>query len=176
MDKHNIFVAQIFRILALFSLLLPIPLTIRLIILYLTDFFDAPRFLLVGAKINSHTMFYQANDKIIDTLTYIIVFWYLRNHKVGGELIYILFGFLLLRIVGVYKLIASRNIGILEYYPDAFREISIYMAMIYDGYVTDKLIVNFIVIVLIVMFKMHFERIVHSNYLQINTPIISYRK
>ena len=76
---------------------------------------------------------------------------------------YVLIGFLLHRIIGVYKFTMTENNDLMIYFPDIFRELSIYVAMIHDGFVENKLSVHIIVTMIIILAKIQFEKMWHSQ-------------
>ena len=161
-DRKNIYIAQIFRVTTLIILAFPIPLTYRLLLLYLTDLFDCDALKLFSTP-NCHTTFYQVNDKIIDILIYIVVMIYFLINYSKNPMNYVLIGFLLHRIIGVYKFIITENNDLMIYFPDVFRELSIYVAMIHDGFVENKLSVHIIVTMIIILAKIQFEKMLHSK-------------
>ncbi len=163
--KDIVYLAQVFRILSLLVLKLKIPLTVRLLILYAADMLDCQPAKFIDKTFDCHTLFYQANDKIIDTIVYMVVILYFMIMFRSNALVYVLVGFLLHRMVGVYKFIQTEgNPRILSQYPDVFREFSLYVAMVYDGYVPDNNYYHLGAGIFIIIGKILFEKMFHGRY------------
>lgn len=162
-SKSEIYFAQTWRIAALIILALPIPLTFRLLLLYTTDSFDC-RVVNIFKVASCKTFFYQMNDKIIDTLTYVVVMAYFFINFKSNPLIYVLFGFLLSRIVGVVKFYQTKgDNAMMVAYPDVFREFSVYLALIYDGFIPDKLRYDVVILIILILAKVQFEKYFHKD-------------
>lgn len=149
MDRFTVFsMLQIIRIVALSILMLPIPLTIRLLALYVIDIVDCNP---LWHPVHCHSFYYQWNDKMVDTITYIVVVAYMFiNHSSSAN--YVLLAMLLYRMLGLYKWKQSRDPMYLVYYPDLVREFSLVVAAASDGWIPKSprvLITGAIIIALV---------------------------
>lgn len=163
-SKSDLFhYAQVLRIFSLIALKLDLPLTVRLLIIYFADMLDCYFLKLIDPTHNCETPYYQINDKIIDLIIYIVIMMYFIMSDFHNALIFVLMGFLLLRTVGVVKFIRSDGLNnrILWQYPDLFREFSLYVALVYDGFVPDNSSIHIAAGLLIIGGKIICEKVLH---------------
>ena len=138
-------ILQLIRIAAVALLFAPIPLTLRLLLLYVADIIDCfvihriwkptpdSKNVVVIAPIDCAGYDYQSRDKIVDTIVYIVVMAYLwAMHP--SPLNYVLLGLLLYRTVGVAQFLRTGDKIYIVRYPDLFREFSLVVALMHDGY------------------------------------------
>lgn len=126
------------RVVALALLLAPLPLTLRLLGIYALDTLDCAEALGLN-PLPCNSPEYQWNDKLVDTLTYVVVLAFLAaRHPHGGN--YLLLGMLLYRAIGVAKYGADPAHDAAQFvqHPDMFREFSLLLAAVHDGWLPDS--------------------------------------
>jgi len=152
----HIDVSQIIRILILGVLPLPMPLTLKLIILYSVDKLDCGSINFTLDK-RCHSIENQKKNIILNTITHgIIMTYFFMNYN--EPLMYFLLGAYIYRTIGVYEYIKSDNRQMMARYLDIFRELSIHFALQYDGYIHYDLKTNILIIILIAYLKSEYEK------------------
>lgn len=99
-------------------------------------------------KNNLFDNFYHLNDKIIDSLSYLFV-WYI--FKLDYKYLFLI----LYRFIGVYYFYYTNNKKIFTLFPDLFKEY-----LIVDGLFNSN---NYIVYIIVLFIKMIFEYLFHGN-------------
>lgn len=163
LNTHIIFGGlQTIRVLSIIVLLLPIPLTFRLLIIYIIDALDGN---LIYSPFNVNTYEYIYNDKLVDTLLYILILSYLAYYHFTyfGFGIFILFGMLLYRMIGVSRYIITRDKTFIIRYPDMFREFSLILALMYDGYIVKNNLNIVLGAIIVAIFKSYYEYLQHKK-------------
>lgn len=154
---------NLLRVACLALLLLDIPLSIRLCLIYMGDVLDSFPFhaysWLTTKKLATNPQGYHTKDKIIDLIIYVGVFVYMISTFKCSIGIMLLFGSLLLRMYGVWRYVRSdkKNSDNFVWFPDLFREYSIWLALMQDNIVkatTTNYVIGFIVIAIV---KTYFE-------------------
>ena len=112
---------------------LKIPIYTKIILLMLTDSIDCSRkheeFL--NEWINCNSNIYQVTDKIVDTLCYtILLFYILRNGSLSSYNNNLLKYLFIFRLVGVFLFLIKNNREYLFYFPNFFLEISLGLMLI----------------------------------------------
>ena len=112
---------------------LKIPIYTKIILLMLTDSIDCSRkheeFL--NEWINCNSNIYQVTDKIVDTLCYtILLFYILRNGSLSSYNNNLLKYLFIFRLVGVFLFLIKDNREYLFYFPNFFLEISLGLMLI----------------------------------------------
>ena len=112
---------------------LKIPIYTKIILLMLTDSIDCSRkheeFL--NEWINCNSNIYQVTDKIVDTLCYtILLFYILRNGTLSSYNNNLLKYLFIFRLVGVFLFLIKDNREYLFYFPNFFLEISLGLMLI----------------------------------------------
>lgn len=135
---------------------LKIPIYTKIILLMLTDSIDCSRkheeFLNEWIDCNSNV--YQVTDKIVDTLCYtILLFYILRNGSLSSYNNNLLKYLFIFRLVGVFLFLIKNNREYLFYFPNFFLEISLGLMLINKFRILDnyKTIIISAIIVLKIM-------------------------
>ena len=135
---------------------LKIPIYTKIILLMLTDSIDCSRkheeFL--NEWINCSSNIYQVTDKIVDTLCYtILLFYILRNGNLSSYNNNLLKYLFIFRLVGVFLFLIKKNREYLFYFPNFFLEISLGLMLINKLKILEnyKKIIIFIIIILKIM-------------------------
>tara|TARA_B100000927_G_C16471816_1_gene471877 strand:+ start:2232 stop:2765 length:534 start_codon:yes stop_codon:yes gene_type:complete len=171
-DKRKLFVSQCIRIIATIIILhsLNIPIFMKILLIMITDSIDCgiPRFLFGSENwIDCDANIYQVSDKIVDTICYALLLFYLLNK--GGlspgynYLIILLF---IYRLIGVYLFLLKNSRKYLFYFPNFFLEICLGLAVI--NYFSN--LKNFKVIILLIIFiyKIMLEYYLHFREIKNN--------
>lgn len=156
---------QIIRIVGLIIIILPLPLTIRLLFLYVLDNIDCNIRIKILYPIPCSSFKYQWNDKLIDILTYIVILCYLFN-KFSHPANFVLLGMLLYRVIGIVKFWYNRNSLELVRYPDLFREFSLILALIHDKWLPNKIWLLVISAIIIAIIKTKVEYLHHITFMK----------
>ena len=135
---------------------LKIPIYTKIILLMLTDSIDCSRkheeFL--NEWINCNSNVYQVTDKIVDTLCYtILLFYVLRNGSLSSYNNNLLKYLFIFRLVGVFLFLIKNNREYLFYFPNFFLEISLGLVLINKFKILDnyKTIIISAIIILKIM-------------------------
>jgi len=152
-------IAQLLRVLSLFVLIFPIPLTYRLLIIYLLDGIDCSRF---WHPVPCNSFKYQWNDKLIDTLSYIVINAFLI-WKYPSPLNFMLLGMLLFRIKGIVQWYQTGNSEYLIWHPDIFREFSLVVSAVNDGMIKLSPTMTVSSVFIISILKWMFEIKMHKK-------------
>ena len=130
--------SELLRITLLVILLLPWPLIIKLLLVFVgLELIEGrlPSILSGTPATDYFTSFvYNMQDKICDTVIEWVVFFYLIWYCPGSVLNIVLLILLLYRTVGVILFLHTRRGNTLVAYPNAFRYFAYYVALVYDGY------------------------------------------
>lgn len=169
-SRRNFSILQTWRVVGLSVLLLPIPLTVRLLAIYFLDLIDCTT-LFASIPCDSHL--YQWNDKLVDTLIYIVIIAYLCL-RAPSQWNYVLVGLFLYRVIGVIRLGSTKDMKSLVYYPDIVREFSLVLAAVYDGWLPSLPLTITTLLVIIAVVKPYIEYLQHIRkwYLRRYTPHI----
>lgn len=157
---------QSLRVAGTVALALPIPLAARLLLLYAMDLLDCdvPKLLyaVTGGSnpVPCSSFQYQWNDKLVDTLVYVAVlaFLFLRYPHVANV---VLLAMLLYRAVGVAKFGATQDPHALVQHPDMFREFSLVVAAVHDGWLPASTPLLAAAALVIAVGKRQFEYLMH---------------
>ena len=135
---------------------LKIPIYTKIILVMLTDSIDCSRkheeFL--NEWINCNSNVYQVTDKIVDTLCYtILLFYILRNGSLSSYNNNLLKYLFIFRLVGVFLFLIKNNREYLFYFPNFFLEISLGLMLINKFKILDnyKTIIISTIIILKIM-------------------------
>lgn len=153
--------SQIFRLGINGVLFLDLPLTTKLLIIYASDSADCAGVKFFGDEMNCSTKEYQISDKQIDLASYLCVFAYIWCYYTSSYR-YILFLALLIRALGVALFSNNPKKEYLRHFPDFFRELSVYFALMEDGFISSSSRQNVLVTSGVVVAKTIFERYWHS--------------
>jgi len=110
---------------------LNLPIKIKFPLLLFSDICDTEitrYFTKSETYLDAHTPLYQILDKLLDLLTYLVV-WNLVKNKLTKSETYIIFGTILLRLIGVLAYISKNKEEIYMYFPDLTRETLIFFAL-----------------------------------------------
>ena len=143
----------------------PIPLFYKIILIMMSDSLDhgIPR-MIYSNWISGKTLTYQINDKITDTITYIILLCYiLTTSNITISQKKILITLLIFRIIGTVLFILKKDRKYLFYFPNFFLEIS--LAMVGINHFSLKNQASNIVILLVIIYKIIQEYILHYKNL-----------
>ena len=143
----------------------PIPLFYKIILIMMSDFLDhgIPR-RIYSNWISGKTLTYQINDKITDTITYIILLCYiLTTSNITITQKKILITLLIFRIIGTVLFILKKDKKYLFYFPNFFLEIS--LSMVGINHFSLKNQASNIVILLVIIYKIIQEYILHYKNL-----------
>ena len=134
MDTYILLITAVFRILGSYFILnLNLKPYVKIILVLLTDFFDCdiPRSLkLYKNKDFCQSTQYQQTDKLVDSITYILIFNKLVNtHIFSRNEINILFYLLVYRLIGTFIFILKNQKQTLFYFPNFYLEIALLIAL-----------------------------------------------
>ena len=152
-------ILQIIRILGIGLLTAPIPLTYRLLLIYILDGIDCNRF---WHPIPCKSFDYQINDKIIDTVTYIAIIGFFM-YAYPSPANFLLLGMLLWRIIGIIRWYKTRDTKYLVWHLDMVREFSLVLAAMYDGWIEPSPMNFTISLPIIAAMKWNFEKALHGG-------------
>lgn len=132
---------------------------IKVLLILLTDMIDCglPKFF--GLYSDTHVCernHYQRVDKITDSLTYVLLFFYVYQQSLlSTSEIKTIFGLLVYRLIGVIMYLAKNNRKFLFYFPNFFLEVL--MVLLF----TKNIQYRTILIIFVVMFKLTQEYFLH---------------
>lgn len=150
---------QFIRVLSLGLLAIPIPLTYRLLLIYTLDIIDCNS---LWHPIPCKSFEYQINDKIIDTLIYIVILgFFMYTHP--SAINFLLLGLLFWRIIGIIRWNKTRDTKNLIRHFDIVREFSLVLAAMYDGWINPTPINFAIILPIIIIVKWNFEKYLHGG-------------
>ena len=152
--EKKLFVSESIRIIITIIILyyLNIPIFVKILLIMITDYIDCdiPRFLFgYNNWINCNEPLYQISDKIIDTMCYALLLFYLFiNSKIDIKYIYFLILLFVYRLIGVYLFLIKNDRKYLFYFPNFFLETSL-VIMIIEYFPVFK---NFKIIIILTTF------------------------
>jgi hypothetical protein len=171
-DSFRLYFSGILRIILSYLVLFhtELSLTIKIILVYIFDLFDC---------INNYTLFgeysvkkfcrglqYSYSDKIVDTITYFLILWYIIKTKALDQyLITLLTILLLFRLIGVCILLITGDNNYLYIFPNFFLELSIVFAFFKDyiGYNVSNTMLILFVVNIVIIFKIIMEYLHHGT-------------
>ena len=105
-----------------------------------------------------HTKEYQIIDKIVDTICYSMLLYYVvKNKLLHHTELYLLIGLFIYRLVGIVTFLSTLNRNFLVYFPNFFIETALLLFLGYHG------IHKAIITVCIFIFKIIVEHAFHYN-------------
>lgn len=156
---------QAVRLAGIGVLFLPLPLTMRLLILYVIDIIDCNPIMFPFKACLSDE--YQLSDKIVDWVTYLAILIYLlSSHPSQPFANALLCAMLVYRGVGITKYVKNKDPTTFMKYPDIFREFSLLVAMMIDGYIPKTPLSLVISTAVATGVKIVYERIHHSGVIE----------
>ena len=170
--ERNLYISQFIRVISTFVILyaLDIPLYCKILLIMVLDSLDCTTLhnILLGRTnwVNCRNMTYQISDKITDIICYSILLYYTINHgglsKNENCILFILF---IYRVIGTIIFITKKDRKYLFFFPNFFLEITLGLMVIKHHTNLKKYKKE--IIILIILYKIAQEYIMHYNNMQL---------